>query len=166
LTGASGTLKQQVFIAGFELGPQGAYFNPAITLSFKYDKNALPAGVAEKDLFIGIYNGVQWVKVAQNLDSTSNTVSTNIIQVATYALFGEATATPSTTTTTPATTTSTTTTKPATVTVTSTVTVSATTPAGDDDGGFNWWLLIGIIAGVLVLVIAALIIIQKRRSLH
>ncbi|GAI46454.1 unnamed protein product, partial [marine sediment metagenome] len=40
----------------YELGPDGATFDPPITLTFTYDPDEIPAGVSEEDLVIAIWD--------------------------------------------------------------------------------------------------------------
>jgi hypothetical protein len=40
----------------YDLGPEGATFDPPITVSFTYDPTKIPAGINERDLVIAFYN--------------------------------------------------------------------------------------------------------------
>ncbi|PIU56586.1 MAG: hypothetical protein COS88_02675, partial [Chloroflexi bacterium CG07_land_8_20_14_0_80_51_10] len=65
-------------IAVYDLGPNGATFNPPITVTMKYDPAELPQGVAETDLVLAYYDvtaGV-WVPLTDIVvDTVNHTVS-------------------------------------------------------------------------------------------
>ncbi|MBI4267091.1 MAG: hypothetical protein HY668_01835 [Chloroflexi bacterium] len=59
----------KVIVTTWKLDPDGAVFNPPITITMKYDPQALPAGAKETELQIAAWDGKQW----QRLDGTVNT---------------------------------------------------------------------------------------------
>ena len=69
---------QNVIGLGFDLQPSGATFNPAISLTFKYDPTLLPPGVEEENLVPAIYDAAsgEWVTLLDpTQDSFANTVT-------------------------------------------------------------------------------------------
>ncbi len=65
----------------YDLGPDGATFNPAITMRFTYDPAGLPAGFAETNLVIAYYNESthSWVTLSDfTIDPVTNTITAKI----------------------------------------------------------------------------------------
>ena len=61
----------------YNLGPEGATFDPPITVSFTYDPNKLTAGVNEKNFAITVYNKAtsKWVKLSNiKIDNVKHTI--------------------------------------------------------------------------------------------
>ena len=61
--------KSSAFIGlTYELSPEGATFDPPITISFTYDPNKIPAGVNEKDFAVAGYDKAtrKWGKLSNN----------------------------------------------------------------------------------------------------
>jgi hypothetical protein len=81
-------------VMAYNLGPEGAIFNPALTITLTYDPAELPKDVAEKDLYIARYDGVQWQTLESTVDEAANTVSAKITGFSRYALLGKVTAPP------------------------------------------------------------------------
>jgi hypothetical protein len=75
-------------ILAFSFGPEGANFNPAITLTMSYDPTKLPENVAEKDLYIAYYDGTKWQKLDSVIDTGKKTVSAKILHFSQYAIMG------------------------------------------------------------------------------
>jgi len=171
-----------VVISSVEFGPTGATFNPAISVSFKYDPASLPAMVPGSSLYVAWWDGTSWQKLASTVDSQNNEVTTAISHFTSFALIGTqtpvtttSTTTPtSTITVTPVTTTKTTTTIPATspsttkttqvstttltpITTTSTI---STTPSKSSLPLWSW-LLIGVVA---IFVVAIVVILVRRNK--
>jgi len=62
----------------YDFGPDGATFDPPITITMKYDPAALPAGVAEEDLVLAYYDAATgtWVELTDIVvDTVNHTVS-------------------------------------------------------------------------------------------
>jgi hypothetical protein len=62
----------------YDLGPDGASFDPLITLTFNYDSTKVPAGVNEKDLVLAYYDKAtgQWVALTNIVvDPVTHTIS-------------------------------------------------------------------------------------------
>jgi uncharacterized protein YjdB len=76
------------FLLAFSCGPEGAIFDPAITLTFRYQVNNLPDGVAEESLQIALFNGNTWQLLSSRIDQSSHLVSCEITHFSVYALVG------------------------------------------------------------------------------
>jgi internalin A len=70
----------------YDYTPNGATFNPAVTLTLKYDPGQVPAGVDESKLVIAYYNTAtsKWVVSPSTADMLNNTVTA---QVRHFSLF-------------------------------------------------------------------------------
>jgi hypothetical protein len=79
-------------IVGFsyQLGPEGATFEPAITLKLIYDKTNLPQGVNENSLVIGYWDGQQWQILECTVDPVTSTISAKISHFSQYAVVYQA----------------------------------------------------------------------------
>ncbi len=78
-------------VLGVDLGPDGATFNPMLTLTVSYDPAALPEGVAEADLFIAIWNGTAWVALESTVDTAAGTVSAMVAHFTSFGVLGTVT---------------------------------------------------------------------------
>ena len=73
----------------YDLGPEGATFNPPITLTFTYDPTKIPTGVAEKDLVIAYYDKTagKWVTIDNIVvDPVTKTISGKISHFTAFAV--------------------------------------------------------------------------------
>jgi hypothetical protein len=73
----------------YDLGPDGATFNPAITMTFTYDPAGLPAGFAETNLTIAYYNESthSWVTLSDiTIDPVTNTITAKIDHFTDFAV--------------------------------------------------------------------------------
>jgi hypothetical protein len=62
----------------YDFGPDGATFDPAITVTFVYDPGEIPEGVNEEDLVIAIWNeeSGEWVELAGiSIDPETDTIT-------------------------------------------------------------------------------------------
>jgi hypothetical protein len=172
-----------VVISSVEFGPKGATFNPAISVSFKYDPASLPARVPGSSLYVAWWDGTSWQKLASTVDSQNNEVTTAISHFTSFALIGTQTPVTTTSTTTPI---STTTVTPVTTTTKTTTTIPATSPSTTTTTQVStttltpitttstisttpsksslplWsWLLIGVVA---IFVVAIVVILVRRNK--
>jgi Tol biopolymer transport system component len=76
-------------IMAYELGPEGAKFDPPLTLTLKYDPRTLPEGVKGNDVTLGYWNGTQWETIVSTADSTAGIVTSEISHFSQYALLAE-----------------------------------------------------------------------------
>ena len=76
----------------YELGPEGTTFSPAITITFSYDPNDLPAGINQENLVIAMWNegageAGEWV-VLDNItvDTVNHTISGTVSHFTPFAV--------------------------------------------------------------------------------
>jgi uncharacterized repeat protein (TIGR02543 family) len=79
---------REVIIKAYEFGPDGARFNPPITLTLSYDAAILPAEADVNSLFIAYWDGSHWMALESTMDTASHTVSTKVSHFSEYALIG------------------------------------------------------------------------------
>ena len=72
----------------YDLGPDGATFDPAITLTFTYDPDAIPEGVAEQNLVIALWDeeAGEWVNLVSTVDPATGTISASISHFTTFTV--------------------------------------------------------------------------------
>jgi len=80
----------------YDLGPDGATFDPPIALTFSYDPDALPEGVAEEDLVLAYYDEAtgKWVELVGVVDTVNNTITASVPHFTTFAVIGKVPAPP------------------------------------------------------------------------
>jgi hypothetical protein len=60
----------------YDLGPDGATFDPAITITVAYDPDDIPEGVNEEDLVLAYWDGDDWVVLeGSTVDPVTNTIT-------------------------------------------------------------------------------------------
>jgi hypothetical protein len=69
--------------------PDGATFQPAITLTFKYAEADIPHGVNEQDLVLAYWDGNQWVNLTTNVNFVNNTATAKVAHFTPFALLIE-----------------------------------------------------------------------------
>ena len=83
---------EDAYIIGlvYDFGPDGATFEPPITLTITYDPSLIPEGVAEENLVIAYYNedSRQWIELDSVVNSEANIVSAKVSHFAAFAVFG------------------------------------------------------------------------------
>ena len=64
----------------YDLRPDGATFEPAITITFTYDPSDIPEGVNENDLVLAYWDGTNWINLEGpfTIDAENNTISAPI----------------------------------------------------------------------------------------
>ena len=64
----------------YDLGPDGATFAPPITLTFTYDESLIPAGVAEENLILAVWDedAGAWVNLECTVDPATNTITAEV----------------------------------------------------------------------------------------
>ena len=74
----------------YEFGPDGATFNPPITLTWSYDPDDLPEGVDEGDLVVAYYaeDADKWVELDSTVDTENNTITASVSHFKTFAIIG------------------------------------------------------------------------------
>jgi len=121
----------------YNLGPEGATLNPAITLTATYDPQGLPQGVAEDDLYIAYWDGSQWLTLETTVNTEADTASCQLSHFTVFAVIGTVAA-PAPPAPAPA---------------------PAPTPAAP---GVNWPLVVGIIAVVIVAALLTFFMVRRR----
>jgi len=170
-----------------DFGPDGATFDPPITITMIFDPASLPEGVLPEDLVIAYYDAVtgEWIELADIVvDTENNTVSGTTSHFTQFAILAEAEVTPIPTETPTPTVIPTPTIEPTptmtpepTETPTATVTPEPTeipttepTPTetpepedDDDDDGINPWVIIGPVIAIVVIGLAVFIFTKRRQ---
>ena len=74
----------------YDFGPDRATFDPPITLTFSYDPDALPEGVAEEDLVLAYYDegAGEWVELDCTVDTVNNIITASVPHFTTFAIIG------------------------------------------------------------------------------
>ena len=110
----------------YDFGPDGATFDPPITITLNYDPASIPEGVAEEDLFVAFYDVStgQWVVLPSTVDTENNTITVEVSGFTKFAVYSPA------------------------PTPTPTETPTPTPPA---EGEANNWLIIGPIIAVILI---------------
>ncbi|MEE8372112.1 MAG: hypothetical protein V3R87_00045, partial [Dehalococcoidia bacterium] len=74
----------------YEFGPEGATFEPPITITFTFVPAELPEGVSEEDLFVAVWDedAGAWVEVeGAIIDLVTGTVTIQVGHFSKYAVF-------------------------------------------------------------------------------
>ena len=76
----------------YDYKPDGATFNPAITLTIKYDPGLVPAGVNVDKLVIAFYDNAakKWVLSTSTVDKVKHTVSAQASHFTLFAVYAPA----------------------------------------------------------------------------
>lgn len=82
------TLPEDAYIIGlaYDLGPDGATFSPAISLTINYDPASLPEGYTELDLYIAYWDGSNWLALTTTVDAEANTAYCQVSHFTTFAI--------------------------------------------------------------------------------
>ncbi|GAI51635.1 unnamed protein product, partial [marine sediment metagenome] len=77
----------------YDFGPDGATFDPAITLEYTYDPDDFPEDVAEEDLVLAYYDedADEWVELDCVVDTENNTITADVEHFTTFAIIGAVT---------------------------------------------------------------------------
>lgn len=71
----------------YDFSPEGATFDPFITLTLGYDPEELPEGVKENKLYVGTFRDNQWYKMRyNNIDTENHRVTTITDRFTKYAM--------------------------------------------------------------------------------
>jgi hypothetical protein len=76
----------------YDFGPEGATFDPPITLTWAYNPGQCPEGVAEGDLVIAYYDVEtgQWVELECSVDTVNHVITANVSHFTVFAILGKA----------------------------------------------------------------------------
>ncbi|MFH1820565.1 MAG: transmembrane domain-containing protein [Candidatus Nealsonbacteria bacterium] len=74
----------------YDFGPNGATFDPPMTLTWSYDPDALPEGVAEENLVLAYYDEEtgEWVETECVVDTETNTITASVSHFTIFAIIG------------------------------------------------------------------------------
>lgn len=72
----------------YEFEPSGTTFEPPITLSWSYDSDAVPEGVAEENLVLAYYLDGEWVGLECVVNTDDNTITASVSHFTTFAIIG------------------------------------------------------------------------------
>jgi uncharacterized repeat protein (TIGR01451 family) len=133
----------------YKFEPSGVTFDPPITLTYKYDPDALPEGVAEEDLVLAYYDeGTDtWVELPCTVDPATHTITASVSHLTTFAIIG--TSTPEAPVTEPPT--------PPAEETPQALPAEETPPAPAPTGGWIW-----VIAGVVVVGLIIFFLVRRR----
>ncbi len=86
------TLPEDAYIIGlaYDLGPNGATFSPAISLTINYDPASLPEGYTEQDLYIAYWDGSNWLALTTTVNAEANTAYCQVSHFTTFAVIAPA----------------------------------------------------------------------------
>ena len=80
-------------VIAYRLEPENSTFTPPLTLKLKYDRDKLPAGMKEANLYIAqLTQPGEWTAMPSSIDTGSNKVSVQISHFSIYGLMGSLTA--------------------------------------------------------------------------
>ncbi len=172
----------------YDLGPDGATFNPSITITFTYDPASIPEGVDEADLSLAYYDSStgEWVVLEGIVvDPVNNTISGQVSHFTAFAIIAyepivapepEPEPTPPAPApepepTPPAPAPEPEPTPPAPAPAPEPTPPApepepappAPAPAPEPEEGVNWWLIGGIIAVVIIVAIVVWLLVFRRR---
>lgn len=125
-------------IAAYNLGPDGATFDPGISLTFTFDPKKVHK---DRVVIIKMFTGGKWVELETTVDTVSNTATAKVSHFTIFALFTEkkpVTTTPSAVSPTPEPT-----------------FIPRPTPTPPSPPPFNWPLLVMSIIGAVIVVLLA-----------
>ena len=75
----------------YDFQPEGATFDPPITISLEYDPDSLPENVAEDDLVLAYYDesAGKWVDLECVVDTENNTITASVPHFTIFAIIGK-----------------------------------------------------------------------------
>lgn len=77
-------------VFAYDFSPEGATFSSPLTVTFSFDPEDLPQGVAEKDLIIAHWDGTQWLQRTDGVLSAENhTITFTLEHFSQYAVIGK-----------------------------------------------------------------------------
>jgi hypothetical protein len=73
-------------VLAYDFRPEGATFNPHLTLTLNYGTAGLAPDIPENSLNLVFWDGSQWVEVPGTVDATQHTLSAKLSRFSLYAL--------------------------------------------------------------------------------
>jgi len=79
--------------AAYKLEPEGATFDPSLSLTLSYEDDAIPENVTEAGIYIAYYNATAgtWVPLTSQVNTRNNTVTAPVSHFTNFAIMGTAT---------------------------------------------------------------------------
>jgi len=76
----------------YDLGPDGATFDPPVSLTFKYDESLIPTGIPESSLSLAFWDEEQgaWIEIPCVVDPETNTITAEIAHFSRYMVMARA----------------------------------------------------------------------------
>jgi len=74
----------------YDFGPDGATFEPAITLTWSYDPAAIPEGLAAEDLVVAYFVDGEWVELECVVDTESMIITASVSHFTTFTVMAVA----------------------------------------------------------------------------
>jgi hypothetical protein len=154
----------------YNFSPDGVTFSPPMTLTYSYDPNTLPAGVAEQNLAVAYYDAAagKWVELPGTVNTTTHTITAQVSHTTTFAIIGKISApTPTPTPTPKPVPTPSPTVAPTPTPIPAPVPTPAPTPTPTPKPvppppPISWWLIAGIAAGVIIIVLIVWWLVRRR----
>jgi hypothetical protein len=88
-TAPPATTNDDAMVLAYTFGPDGANFNPALTLTLKYDPAITTANVLENSLYAEGYDGTRWQRLDGVINKAQKTITIQISHFSTYAVMGK-----------------------------------------------------------------------------
>jgi len=72
----------------YNFGPEGATFDEPVSITIQYSESDIPAGIAEEDLTIAVWDDLtgQWVKLDTVVDTVNNTATAQVTHFSTFTV--------------------------------------------------------------------------------
>ncbi|MBI2919120.1 MAG: PKD domain-containing protein [Chloroflexi bacterium] len=80
---------QNTVVLAIDYGPDGADFNPPLTVTMTYDPATLPAGVRENKLQIALWDGANWLKLNSTVNTQAKTITAKLPHFTVVGILGE-----------------------------------------------------------------------------
>ncbi|GEM_PF-2054792 len=76
----------RAIVFAYTLLPNGAQFNPPLTLTMQYDPARLPPGTRETSLTIAFWEGTKWTSLGGNVDTVAKTITVPVSHFTEFAI--------------------------------------------------------------------------------
>jgi len=131
----------------YNIEPEGATFEPPITLTLAYDPGLVPANVTEVKLVIAYYDQAAgtWVEIDSAVDTMNKTITVEVSHLTMFAVYYQS---PSETQT------------PGPTPVETETPAPTATPTPVEEGGTNVGVIIGLVIAVVVVIIIAFLLLR------
>jgi hypothetical protein len=140
--------KANVIGLAYDFKPNGARFEPPLTMTIHYDQSSIPDGVAETDLVIAYFDTKtnNWIELESVVDPTTNTITAKVSHFTLFAVLAPSPAPSPTPTPKP------------------TPIPTITPPPPPPAAPLNVWVIIGPILGLLLIALIIVLTIRRRRQ--